>query len=373
MLIMMKKQSTTQLAEAPGGLSPWHAGVAQETLFPHIEQFTFTVFRKGKPLRPHRNRGIELHLAIEGSFDFEVEGEALTLNPGEVMVTFPWQEHGAADSMLPPGKLVWIIIDPVCSTPDGQLELGAWCALSRADQEEMGRAFAGKRSSHLGRQDEIRDVLFRLRHEMEHQPPLHASAVNAILTHLLVLVYRAWDGSGTGKKAHVPHEIFEIIDAMKQDPAQQWSIKELCAMAHLTSNPLSRWFTQVTGMTPRVFLVRERLRQSLPLLGASSLSITDIAYRQGFSSSSHFTSSFVKVYGVRPSRYRQVAEALPDVRMSEIISVRELLNHIKTNPGLDWKHDTCYEDFERSDADFNLICRSISKMDVDAYQAELQG
>jgi len=57
-------------------------------------------------------------------------------------------------------------------------------------------------------------------------------------------------------------------------------------------------------MTPNDYLLRLRIRKASELLSDSETSITDIAFRTGFSSSQNFSKVFKKYTGMMPSRYR---------------------------------------------------------------------
>jgi AraC-like DNA-binding protein len=63
-------------------------------------------------------------------------------------------------------------------------------------------------------------------------------------------------------------------------------------------------FKAGTGMTPNDYLLRLRIRKASELLSDSETSITDIAFRTGFSSSQNFSKVFKKYTGMMPSRYR---------------------------------------------------------------------
>jgi len=59
------------------------------------------------------------------------------------------------------------------------------------------------------------------------------------------------------------------------------------------------------GMTTSQFLRSKRLQLALPLLNESDLTISEIAYKVGFNSSSYFISSFKTVYKLSPKEYLQ--------------------------------------------------------------------
>ena len=57
--------------------------------------------------------------------------------------------------------------------------------------------------------------------------------------------------------------------------------------------------------SPMEYLRDYRLRQSLPLLTDTTLSVTEIAFRCGFNSSSYYTETFHRSMGCTPLQYRR--------------------------------------------------------------------
>ncbi|MBQ6470667.1 MAG: helix-turn-helix domain-containing protein [Victivallales bacterium] len=80
---------------------------------------------------------------------------------------------------------------------------------------------------------------------------------------------------------------------------------ELARMLHISAPTFYRRLLGATGMTFREYLQRIRLSHAENLLRNTSLSITEIAHRTGFSDSNHFTTQFHRRFGVPPRQYRR--------------------------------------------------------------------
>ena len=61
-------------------------------------------------------------------------------------------------------------------------------------------------------------------------------------------------------------------------------------------------FREVVGTTPHQFLLQARLNQAINLLASTSLSVSEISYRVGFSSQSALTNALRKHKGTTPTR-----------------------------------------------------------------------
>jgi AraC-type DNA-binding domain-containing proteins len=67
----------------------------------------------------------------------------------------------------------------------------------------------------------------------------------------------------------------------------------------------SRAFKQSMGMTPTNYIAERRIERAKKLMEETDLPIAEIALRSGFSSQSHFTTSFRRLAGVTPRSFRR--------------------------------------------------------------------
>jgi AraC family transcriptional regulator len=67
----------------------------------------------------------------------------------------------------------------------------------------------------------------------------------------------------------------------------------------------SRAFKQSMGMSPTNYIAERRIERAKKLIRETDLPIAEIALRSGFSSQSHFTTSFRRVAGVTPRCFRK--------------------------------------------------------------------
>lgn len=82
------------------------------------------------------------------------------------------------------------------------------------------------------------------------------------------------------------------------------SLSSLAAMCSVSSSYLSSLFRKETGMTITDHIHFTRIQQSLFLLNTSNLSVSEIAFRCGFSDANYFTRTFKKLQGKTPKSYR---------------------------------------------------------------------
>lgn len=69
---------------------------------------------------------------------------------------------------------------------------------------------------------------------------------------------------------------------------------------------LSKLFSQVRGVTIEHFAIQHRIEYAKELLCYSMISISEIAYKLGYSSPAHFASQFKQFTGMSPKTFREL-------------------------------------------------------------------
>ncbi|WP_454710632.1 helix-turn-helix domain-containing protein [Cupriavidus nantongensis] len=83
------------------------------------------------------------------------------------------------------------------------------------------------------------------------------------------------------------------------------SLSDLAGVAGMPVDSFARRFKAETGMAPYAYVIARRVRRAQCLLRASAMPISAVALELGFSSQSHFTSTFQRLTGTTPRSYRQ--------------------------------------------------------------------
>jgi len=104
-----------------------------------------------------------------------------------------------------------------------------------------------------------------------------------------------------------PESVVRVETLINSQFAQPIDLTRMAQEACITSTHLIRLFKQHLQVTPAEYLWRVRTENGLELLTETGLSISEIAYRCGFSAPYHFTRRFKARYGVPPAAYRKTA------------------------------------------------------------------
>lgn len=86
--------------------------------------------------------------------------------------------------------------------------------------------------------------------------------------------------------------------------AEPLSVADLAAEAGLSPAYFSREFRRMFGEAPHQYLLTRRMERAAALLRNTDRSVTDICHDVGLESLGSFTTSFRRVHGMAPTRYR---------------------------------------------------------------------
>lgn len=89
---------------------------------------------------------------------------------------------------------------------------------------------------------------------------------------------------------------------------EEITLEDIASYAGFSKFHFSRIFTEYTGETFYQYLQQKRINYAQTLLSNPSLSITEVAYQAGFTSSTAFTRVFRKSTGYTPSQFRLLNE-----------------------------------------------------------------
>ena len=82
-------------------------------------------------------------------------------------------------------------------------------------------------------------------------------------------------------------------------------VKELPLLDHMSLATYHKYFLKTMGLPPAEYIQKKKIEKARELLADTDLSVTEIAYRYGFSSGQYFATVFKRFCCVTPTQFRK--------------------------------------------------------------------
>ncbi|NMD56548.1 MULTISPECIES: helix-turn-helix transcriptional regulator [Tsukamurella] len=133
---------------------------------------------------------------------------------------------------------------------------------------------------------------------------LHESLLNAAHMHIVDIYSLKPRATRTTPRTLSPESQRLVLERLHQAWDPDVTLQELAATTGLTVDQFGRAFAATFHVTPHRYLRDRKLSRARHLLSTTTMTITDISAAAGFSSPSHFATTFKRHIGVSPSHYR---------------------------------------------------------------------
>jgi len=219
----------------------------------------------------------------------ELGGRHFTVGPGDVMVVPSGTAHAYGADAAHPWSVYWF--HAMGDTLPGLLgEL-------RVSRERP--------VVHLGKHPELVALFSELRQtlEQDYARPnlLYASRV---LTYLFGVMIRLQRQAKRQAQGDTLSQLQRTIVHLVRRSASPIRVETLAAMAGLSSSHFAARFRQLTGYSPKNYLIRLRMQRAAHLLGTTSQSVSSIARQVGYDDALYFSKAFRRTHELSPSEYR---------------------------------------------------------------------
>jgi len=107
-----------------------------------------------------------------------------------------------------------------------------------------------------------------------------------------------------GRRERIPAWLLRVREMLREDPTSRPTLLDLSRSIGRHPVQISRQFHQHFGCTISEYTRRVRIARAQSLLACPDLEVSEIALACGFCDQSHFTSTFRRLTGTSPYRYR---------------------------------------------------------------------
>lgn len=159
---------------------------------------------------------------------------------------------------------------------------------------------------------QIRYIAMSLLGELNEANAMGRPYADSLATGLALQVIRRYSSLKDVQMGHggmAPHRLRKAIGLIDHHLAVEEegrvALRSVAKEVGMSYFHFSRAFKQAMGMTPTNYIAERRIERAKALMEETDLPISEIALRSGFSSQSHFTTSFRRLSGVTPRSFRK--------------------------------------------------------------------
>ena len=157
-------------------------------------------------------------------------------------------------------------------------------------------------------QERLHHLLSLMKMEIDDSRNKDQHILRAMLYEMLMLLNRAESTDDCGqpmKEISVSRYVEQFIQAVNEQYILRHDVEYYADKLCITSNYLNKIVRQTLGTTAKLHIHKKVLEEAQRLLKYTTLTVTEIAERLHFDSSSYFTRFFKKQTGLTPLQYRE--------------------------------------------------------------------
>ena len=258
----------------------------------------------------HRNEGIEIHFLESGTMPYAQGNMEMELLPNYLTITRPWEAHKVGNPEIGMGKFYWVILDLGVRRPHQNWVWPDWIMLAPKDLKRL-TTILRQNEKVLWKTDKgIRDCFQRIGRAVDTDANgSNSSRIRLLINYLLILLLDLLNS----EEVELDEQLIDSSRSVKLflkelggNLSEAWTIEEMSKSASVGLTRFTYHCKQLTNLTPMRYLMMKRLEMSKEILiEKEGLSIAEVAFSCGFSSSQYFSTMFKKHEKCTPLEYRQ--------------------------------------------------------------------
>lgn len=240
----------------------------------------------------HWHDYVECELIFSGELEYTINDRTFHLGSGCAYIATPSDTHSMRILTDEPVELFSISCDEAYLDPE---------LLARFADPSAGKVarWNQQEATHVRAiMDLLEDDFNGIRHM---RSEMLKSLVNAVLISFL----RRMETDSMVVK--IPDRlVMQVVSIINARFREKLTIKSIADTIYMTPNYIGERFKEEMGVSINTYLMETRLTYARNLLNSGKLDIKELAYQSGFNSTTYFSTSFKKRYGVSPTDYLKV-------------------------------------------------------------------
>lgn len=262
-------------------------------------------------LDAHRNEGIKIVFFETGTCDLLMGNKTYHLHAGNFLLTRPWQLHKFGNPNIGRGRLHWLILDVGVRRPHQEWHWPKWMVMTRENLAELTERWQHLKHPIWTSTPAIAQSFRELARCITAWDKPHS--VSRMAVHLNLLLISVLDAlveqqvqvsEHLTSRKHAVEVFFQDLRNGRIDLGEQWTLERMASHCHLGMTAFSQYCRELVNIGPMEYLNQCRLEQAAQQLRTRpELSVTEIAFANGFNSSQYFATRFRRHFKLAPSQY----------------------------------------------------------------------
>jgi AraC family L-rhamnose operon regulatory protein RhaS len=234
----------------------------------------------------------------------------MELLPNNLTITRPWEVHKVGDPAIGMGKFYWLILDLNVRRPHQNWTWPDWIILTPNDLEKLTIILRQNEKICWKADKRIRDCFQNIGKAVDTDSQgSNSSVIRLLVNDLLVLlldllivedVYLDEELTNSSRSVQL------FLKELETNLSENWTVEKMAKSTGVGLTRFTHHCRQLTNSTPMKYLMLKRIEISKDiLLEKPDISISQVAYLCGFSTSQYFTTMFKKQEKCTPGIYRK--------------------------------------------------------------------
>lgn len=260
----------------------------------------------------HCNEGLEIGYVSAGRLPFGVGGKSLTVGPGELTITRPWQRHRVGDPNVPPCHYSWVILDVGMRRPNQPWQWPNWLLIPKSGLARLTEMLRQNEDPVWHGDRRTGDCFVRLDEIVARGvDEMNQARLKIVINELVVLLAELLESRNPQLDASLSgseRTVRLFLESLTRRLDEPWTLDSMAGACGLGRTHFSSYCRRLFNVAPVDLLTRLRVDAAARLLVESPLvSVTEAAFRCGFQSSQYFAKVFRAWQGCPPSAFRRQA------------------------------------------------------------------
>lgn len=238
---------------------------------------------------PHIHDMCEIYVNVTGNVSFMVEKSLYSIQPGDIIITKPYEYHH-------------------CIYNDNRDHLHYWIMFSVNENPELFSALLERergKNNLLRLPAEISGRFLQLCEALSTIDAKCAIPVVAVFFELLSHIEQGLEKYNvSNENNNMPQSISDILDYMNKNFATINNIKKIAEHFDISISTLERYFKKYLSTTPKRYLEDKKISNACRMLRQNT-SVSDACFESGFDDYSHFIAVFKKNLNTTPMKYKK--------------------------------------------------------------------